>query len=106
MTVSLAIEALLNDFRLIGQLLRYPHNTISAAKSRKLGPHFWYMSEELVGLALLDTRVSHDSKRLMLTAKEEVAPDYQPKKSDVKSEPCFSTRGLEQFCNTNSKKLF
>lgn len=106
MTAPLAVEAPLNDFRLMGQLLRYPHKAISAATSKKLGLHLWYISEELVGLALFDTRVSHDSKRLMLAAMEEVAPDHPPKRPSVKSEAFLGTRGLEQFCTTNSKKLF
>jgi len=98
MTAPLAVEAPLNDFRLMGQLLRYPHAAISGSTSKKLGLHLWYLSEELVGLVLFDTRLPHDSKRLMLAAMEEVCPDHPPKTPSIKSDAFLDSRGLEQFC--------
>ena len=56
-TAPLAVEAPLNDFHLMGQLLKYPHPDVSKATSKKLGLHLWYLSEELIGLALFDSRV-------------------------------------------------
>jgi hypothetical protein len=41
----------------------------------------------------------------MIATMEEVAPDRPPITPSVKSDAVFSTRGLEQFCTTNSKKL-
>lgn len=106
MTAPLTAEAPLNDFRLMGQLLGYPHKAISAATSKKLGLHLWYLSEELVGLALFDSRLSAESKKLMLAAMEEEAPDQPPKRPSVKSDAFLGSRGLEQFCTANSKRLF
>jgi hypothetical protein len=106
MTAPLAIEAPLNDFTLMRQLLRYPNTAVSTATSKKLGLHLWYLSEELVGMALFDSRLSSESKTLMLEAMRDVAPDHPPKTPCVESASFLSNRGLEQFCTTNSKKLF
>jgi hypothetical protein len=84
-TAPIAVQAPLNDFMLMGQLLRYPHATISTATSKKLGLHLWYMSEELVGLALCDSRIPPETKKLMVAAMEEIAPDHPPKRPRVES---------------------
>ena len=65
-------------------LLIYPHTTISAATSKKLGLHLWYLSKEPIGPALYDPRGSNDSKKLMIAAMEEVAPDRPPIRPNVK----------------------
>ena len=88
------------------ELLRYPHKQISSATSTKLGLHLWYICEELIGLALFDSRVSVEMKRLMLTAMEDPAPDHPPKRPKVKSTAFLDTAGLEQFCTVNTKRLF
>ena len=66
----------------------------------------WYLSEELIGLALFDSRVSHHSKRLMLAAMEDVAPDHPSKLPTIKSDAFLGQKSLDQFCTINSKKLF
>jgi len=106
MMAPLAAEAPLNDFKLMEQLLRYPRTAISAATSKKLSLHTWYLSEELIGLALFDSRLPHESKQLMLAAMEEAAPDHPSKRPSVKSSVFLGQQGLEQFSTTNSKKLF
>lgn len=106
MTAPVAVEAPLNDFTLMSQLLRYTNAAISTVTSKKLGLHMWYLSEELIGMALFDSRVSSDSKKLMLEAMKEGAPDHPPKTPRVESSAFLSNRGLEQFCTINSKRLF
>jgi hypothetical protein len=105
-TAPIATEAPLNDFRLMGELLRYPHEAISSATSKKLALHLWYISEELVGLALFDSRISPESKSLMLVAMKDQAPDHPPKRPKVKPAAFLGTEGLEQFCTVNTKLLF
>jgi len=99
------VEAPLNDFRLMAQLLSYPHAAISSATSKKLGLHLWYLSEEMVGLALFDTRLSADCKKQMVAAMADEAPDDPPKRPRIKPDAFLSGRGLEQFCTSNSKQL-
>jgi len=105
-TASLAVEAPLNDFQLMGQLLRYTHAKISAVTSKKLGLHLWYLSEELVALALFDSRVTADTKKLMLAAMDEPAPDHPPKRPRIDTSAFLNDSGLEQFCTANSKTIF
>jgi len=54
------------------ELLKYPHEAIFSTSSKTLGLHLWYLSEVLVGLALFDSRVSVEMKRLM----DDPAPDH------------------------------
>ena len=42
----------------------------------------------------------------MLLAMEEASPDHPPKRPRVDSEAFVGKRGLEQFCSSNSKRLF
>ena len=105
MTAPNAIESPLNDYRLMRQLLNYPHVAFSSATSKKLGLHLWYLSEELVGLALFDSRLSNDERRQMVITMQDEAPEHPPKRSSVKSEAFLGTAGLSQFCTANSKRL-
>ena len=106
MIAPLAVEAPLNDFTLMRQLLRYPNAVIPTATSKKIGLHLWYLSEELDGMALFDSRVSSESKKLMLEVMRDVAPEHPLNTPRVESSAFLSNRGLEQFCTLNSKKLF
>jgi len=84
-----------------------PHTTISASTSKWLGINLWYQSEAFIRLAPFDSRVSSGSKKFTIAAIEEVSPDnLSEKPSSVKSNACLCSRSLEQFCTTNSKKLF
>lgn len=67
----------------------------------------WCLSEELVGLELFASRVSVETKKLMINAMEEVvAPDLPSKRPRVKNGAFLSDKVLEKFRTTNSKKLF
>jgi len=106
LTAPVSCEAPLNDFQLMGQLLKYPHTAVSAATSKKLGLHLWYISEQLVGLALFDSRVLPETKKLALKAMNEVVPDHPPNRPRVDAAAFLGIKGLEQFCTANSKRLF
>ena len=75
-TAPIGVEALLNELRCMIELLKYPHEAIFSTTSKTLGLHLWYFSEELVGLALFDSRVSVEMKRLMLATMDYPAPDH------------------------------
>jgi len=74
--------------------------------SKKLGLHLWYLSEELVALALFDSRVTADTKKLMLAAMDEPAPDHPPKRPRTDTSGFLNDSGLEKFCTGNSKTIF
>ena len=67
---------------------------------------FIYISEELVGMGLFDSKVFVEMKRLMLLAIEDPVPYDSPKRPKVKSTAFLSKLGLEQFCTINTKHLF
>lgn len=106
LSISVAISAPFNDFLMMRQLLEYPDVNISSVTSKKLGMHLWYLSEELVGLALLDSRVPAETKKLMIAAMENPAPDHPPKRPHLETSAFMSHRGLVQFCTANSMTLF
>jgi len=95
-TAPLAVQAPMNDFRLMKQLINYPNKAVSTATSKKLGFHLWYLSEELTGLALFDSRLSPEYKKLMVDAMDEIAPEHPAKRPRVEPGAFLGERGLEQ----------
>jgi len=59
----------------------------------------------MVGLALFDSRVFAEMKRLTLAAMEDPAPDHPPQRPKVKSD-AFEHLGLESFWAIKTKRLF
>ena len=52
------------DLRLLKSLLKYNeiNDVISAAATRALSRHLWYVSEEMMALAIFDPAVDHGTK--------------------------------------------
>src|SRR6218665_1811049 len=69
---------------------------------RQIGRHLWYLSEELVGLALFDPKVSLEMKRLMLAAMEDSAPGSSTKAT--RSEFCCISEHIG-FCSNSVRKI-
>jgi len=106
MTAPLAVEAPFNDFQLMQSLPTYPEPKISSVTSKKLSLHLCYLSEESVTLSLFDSRVTADTKKLMLTAIQVPAPEHSPKRPRADSSVFLPQKSLEQFCTSNSKTIF
>jgi len=106
-TAPSAIAAPLNDLQLMNNLLQYSsvHPGISAATAKKFSNHMWYLSEELVGLALFDSRVFSSTKRLMVESFSKQGTDAPMKHPEVGLET-FPTRTLDSFVTSNSMNLF
>jgi len=70
MTAPYAATAPQSDLRFLHSLLDYEivHPAISKAASAKMANHLWYLSEELVGLALFDMETSVVVKRELVKA--------------------------------------
>lgn len=66
----LAAAAPQNDLRLLQALVQYEtlHPGIAKVASAKMAKHLWYLSEDLVALALFDKDVSADTKRELIRA--------------------------------------
>lgn len=106
-TAPSAIDAPLNDLQLMNTLLQYSsiHPTISSATTKKFASHLWYLSEELVGLALFDDRVFSSTKRLMVASLDKEEKDKPAKRAEVDMSS-FQSRTIDQFVTSNSINLF
>jgi len=56
------------------------HPVIAKVASEKLSNYIWYLSEDLIGLALFDNRVSVSTKRLMVKVMQEAEGVEEPPK--------------------------
>ncbi len=64
------------------------------------------VSEELIALALFDSRVTSETKKLMLAAMHEASPGHPLKRPRVDTSAFLGYNGLEQFSVSNSMTLF
>ena len=87
-------------------LLEYPYTASSVATNHKLGLHLWYISEELVTLALFDSRITAEEKALMVSAMKKNALEHPPKRLRVETSAFLGSQRLDQFCTTNSIRFF
>jgi hypothetical protein len=109
MMAPLAAAAPYNDFQLMNQLLQYSHiqPDISKATAKKMAHHLWYLSEELVGLALFDENVSSSVKRLMVEALNTQGTERPAKRPEIDLKVFGDhSKTLEQFVTTNTMTLF
>lgn len=106
-TAPLAASAPCNDFLFLNQLLQYHsvHPAISSATSTMFSRHLWYLSEELVCLALFDDNVTAENKARMVHALQRNVT-YKPAKRASVDKTNFSMMTLDNFVTRNSMKLF
>ncbi|GBM88796.1 hypothetical protein AVEN_269435-1 [Araneus ventricosus] len=79
---------------------------ISKVASEKLANHLWYLSEDLVALALFDNQVPHCIKRQMIKAMKEVnGKNNLAKRPDIKLKN-FMDMKFEDFATKRSALLF
>ena len=60
-----------SDLQLLQLLHAYPMKDISAATSRKMANHLWYLSEDLILLSLFDPHVDLATKKAMIKVSAE-----------------------------------
>jgi hypothetical protein len=102
----LAAVAPQQDLEMLKAMAGYHNKTIAKATASKLSHHLWYLSEELVAMALFDPLVSTTTKRAMVEAiSNKEGAEEPPKRINLKEDSVSSSR-LEDFCSKNSKSLF
>ena len=108
MTAPLVPNAPLNDFELLNNLLDYSaiHQAISTAASEKFSKHLWYLSEDLVALALFDDHVHVSTKRHILSAMREAEGTEDPPKRITVTLESFKEKKIEDFVTKKSMALF
>ncbi|XP_044586532.1 uncharacterized protein LOC123266358 [Cotesia glomerata] len=104
-----AIKSSYQDLNLIKNLyeFRSVHKKMSEAATVTFSRHLWYLSEELVGLALFDDRVSLHAKRQTVTAiKTRESNASNSKKFIVKDVSLLLSKNIEDFASKQSLFLF
>lgn len=67
--------------------------------------HLWYLSEELVALAFFDNEISIEIKQNMVTALNEDASDYSPKRINLNASH-IGELNIEDFVTSNTLRFF
>jgi len=108
MTAPLAANAPYNDLNLLKTLLQYSsiNVEISKAASQKLAKHLWYLSEDLIALALFDGQVSPSTKKLIVKAMYEEEGEEDPPKRITVALETFREKSLPDFVTKRSIGLF
>ena len=99
-----------NDLQFLKSLLAYSaiNTAISKATSRKMADYMWYLSEKLVGLALLDSAVSCDIKDKMMKAMADINGEDNPPnrvKFDARFLADLNNKTVADFVTKNAKSL-
>lgn len=103
-----AVDAPLNDWRLMRTLIQYSNSNrkIAEATKKKFAGHQWYLSEESISLALFDSRLSAEKKREMVKALDNEAPPHPPKRPRIPDILYEEEDGLATLTTKNSLHLF
>ena len=97
------------DLSVLEKLRSYYNSEIGQAAAGKLENHLWYLSEQLVGLALFDPEVPSETKQAMAVAMEEDDNEDEededvPKRIHLKNGP--APPKLETLVSPRTRDLF
>jgi hypothetical protein len=93
-----------NDLQLLKKLAILNSIASKCALNKFLG-HLWYLSEDLVALALFDREVCVEEKKRMVNELQKKAKPNPKKRITVKKE-CIPDLQLHNFVTSNSLKIF
>ncbi|KAG0712093.1 hypothetical protein GWK47_002150 [Chionoecetes opilio] len=108
-TAPLAAAAPKSDLELMKALAAYPNRVIGKAARAKLAKHLWYLSEDLVGLALFDRAVPFATKALMVSAMEVEADGSEDDRQIPRAQIEFASvigKTVVDFATANSRRIF
>ncbi|KAJ8388023.1 hypothetical protein AAFF_G00148140 [Aldrovandia affinis] len=109
---TLALEAAAaprHDLQLLKDLTTYMDNVnwdVGKAALTKLQGHLWYLSEELVALAVFDPLVTVEEKRRILTSLNTTVGDESPAKRPKLPSQAVSGLQLQDMASTNTRRFF
>ena len=95
-----------NDLKLLQLLHSYPDRDISAATTRKMAGHLWYVSEDLILLSLFDQDVDLPTKRAILKASQENEGEKDPPKCAHFDMTTVQSKTLVNFVSKSNRNLF
>lgn len=98
-----------HDLQLLKNLMAYPYtpSSLDLAKAalNKFKRHLWYLSEELVDLALFDPLVTVEEKRQIFTALHATVGDESPEKRPTLPNQAISELQLKDLATTNTRQF-
>lgn len=97
-----------HDLQLLKDLTAYVdiNQDVAKAALTKLQGHLWYLSEELVALALFDPLVTVEEKRQILTSLRTTVGDESPAKRPTLPSQTISGLQLRDMASTNTRRFF
>jgi len=97
-----------HDLQLLKDLTTYMdvNRDVGKAALTKLQGHLWYLSEELVALALFDPLVTVEEKRQILTSLHTTVGDESPAKRPKLPSQDVSGLQLQDMASTNTRRFF
>jgi len=107
-TAPAATKAPNSDLHLLQALNQYKsiNEAISSATTEKMMRHLWYLSEELVGLALFDDDVMPSMKEEIVHAMLSTEEKDTPAKKATISPGSVSSQSLSSLATSNTRLLF
>jgi len=80
---------------------------LSELAMKKMTGHLWYLSEELISLALFDDNVPNDTKRLMVRGLQTPSAHAHPPPKRITLETdTIETKNLKDFVTQNTHRFF
>ena len=99
----LATRAPAHDLAFYRSLVNYMDKEIAREASKAFGRHIWYISEELVSLALFDERTTLEDKRLIVAAFDRDGAEDPPKRISLDPDPTVLAKNAWSKITTDKK---
>ncbi|KAG0730067.1 hypothetical protein GWK47_029052 [Chionoecetes opilio] len=93
-----------NDLDFITDVKRICDDGVASVAERAMRRHLWYLSENLIGLAIFDDRISPEQKAEMVEGMKRPSTTKNPRRSESKT-PINLNRLLSAFCSVRSMQV-
>ncbi|KAG0717858.1 hypothetical protein GWK47_053608 [Chionoecetes opilio] len=93
-----------NDLDFITDVKRICDDGVASVAERAMRRHLWYLSENLIGLAIFDDRISPEQKAEMVEGMKRPSTTKNPRRPESKT-PINLNRMLSAFCSVRSMQV-
>ena len=93
-----------NDLDFITDVKRICDDGVASVVERAMRRHLWYLSEDLIGLAIFDDRISPEQKAAMVEGMKRPSTTKNPRRPESKT-PINLNGPLSAFCSVRSMEL-
>ncbi|KAG0725576.1 hypothetical protein GWK47_038397 [Chionoecetes opilio] len=96
--------AAMNNLDFITDVKRICDDGVASVAERAMRRHLWYLSENLIGLAIFDDRISPEQKAEMVEGMKRPSTTKNPRRPESKT-PINLNRPLSAFCSVRSMQV-